>query len=295
MFYNISQSRLNPNTNAGRNIVSLPLEYFKILKSYEEANDIHTLIIESEKIARVAKPGQYMILVRSAEDTNPMSFSLIDKENGRVGITFRVIGESTREYASLKEGDNLGVQYAPCGNGFSISDDLEKVLIIGGGVGLASLTPLIDEVYSRGIESDLIAGFKTKEEAFFLDRLSKKASLHITTDDGSFEQKGTVLVALKNLDLTNYQYYYCVGREEMMYAVLHFLSQFNLEGQFSLERYIKCGLGVCGSCAINGLLVCQDGPVFTSQTLRGLNDFGKVKLDLSAVKIPIGQPYSKPM
>ena len=79
----------------------------------------------------------------------------------------------------------------------------------------------------------------------------------------------------------------------MMYEVFQFIELCGLDGEFSLERYMKCGMGGCCSCAINGYLVCQDGPVFSSEQLREIEDFGKRKLDLSAVSIPLDKPYSK--
>ena len=285
-------------TNSYRNVVAQPLERFDVIESQEEIGGIHTLVIESKKLAQVAKPGQYMILIRPMEDINPMSFSLIDRIKNRIGITFRVVGESTKEYASLKIGDELAIQLAPCGNNYTLPSEKQKILCVGGGVGIANLAPLVDRAYELGAHIDFIAGFKTKDEAFFLDRFGDKSnSLIVTTDDGSFGQKGDVLTALKRLKQESglgYDRVYSCGKEEMMYAVFQFIESYGLGGEFSLERFMKCGMGICCSCAIDSYLVCQDGPIFSSKQLRKMGDFGKRKLDLSAVSIPINQPYSTP-
>lgn len=287
----------NKNTNSYKNVVSRPLERFNIVESREEAMNIHSLVIESEEIAQAAEPGQYMILIRPMEDINPMSFSLVDRSENCVGITFKVVGESTKEYASLDIGDELAVQLAPCGNSYSLPKKEQKILCVGGGMGIANLAPLVDKAYEVGAYIDFIAGFKTKDEAFFLDRLHDKSNnLIVTTDDGSFSQKGNVLTALKKLkreSKLNYDKIYSCGKEEMMYGVFQFIELCGIDGEFSLERFMKCGMGVCGSCAIDSYLVCQDGTVFSSEQLRKIKDFGKRKLDLSAVPIPISQPYSK--
>jgi dihydroorotate dehydrogenase electron transfer subunit len=273
------------------NVVSTPYESFEIVESLYEAKNVKTLVIKSKKIAQAAKPGQYMILIRPIFDTNPMSFSLIDKENNLVGITFKIVGESTKEYAKLKKGDELLIQFAPRGKGFSLPNKRRRILCLGGGVGIATLAPLIDEAYSKGMEIDCIAGFKTRDEIIFQDRLKKRTNLLITTDDGSFGRKGTAVSALKNYKI-DYDYVYCCGPEEMMYKVFQFTEKHRINAQFSLERYIKCGVGLCGSCCIDGYRVCSDGPVFRSKQLEECKEFGKYKRDLSGRKIPIWKSYS---
>jgi dihydroorotate dehydrogenase electron transfer subunit len=272
------------------NVISAGGEYFEIADSLYEAKNVKTLIIKSKKLAQAAKPGQYMVLMRPMLDINPMSFSSIDKENGLVGITFKVVGKSTQKYAKLKKGDKLLVQYAPRGNGFSLSG--RKILCVGGGVGVAALVPLIDEAYSKGIEIDCISGFKMHDEIIFQEKLSEKTNLCITTEDGSFGRKGTVLSAFKNYK-PDYDYVYCCGPEEMMYKVFQFTEKYGMNAQFSLERYIRCGVGLCGFCCVDGYRVCSDGPIFSSKQLRRMKEFGKYKMDLDGRKIPIEQPYSK--
>jgi dihydroorotate dehydrogenase electron transfer subunit len=290
---------LSKKINSQRNVILSPLEHFSVIESREEAKDIHSLVIESKKIAEASRSGQYMMLIRPMYDTNPMSFSLIDRNENRVGITFKVLGESTKEYASLEVGDKLAVQLAPCGNSYSLPDKEQKILCVGGGVGIANLLPLVNEIHETGAYVDFIAGFKTQSEAFFLDILNDRVnSLIVTTNDGSFCQKGDVLTALNQLKHKSgnklvYDKVYSCGKELMMYKVFQFIEAYGLEGEFSLERFVRCGRGVCGNCAIDGYLVCQDGPIFSSKQLRGIKDFGKRKLDLSAISIPINQPYSK--
>ena len=272
------------------NVVSTPFEHFEIVEVHKEAKNIKTLVIESEKIAKTAKPGQYMVLIRPMYDINPMSFSLIDRDKNLVGTTFRVVGDSTQEYAELRKNDKLPIQFAPRGNGFSLRGD--RILCIGGGIGIGPLASLIDEAYSRDIKIDCIAGFGTRDEVIFQNRLSEKTKLYVTTDDGTLGQKGTVLSVLDRLKL-DYDSVYSCGPEIMMYKVFQHTEKYGLDAQFSLERYIRCGVGLCGSCVIDDLRICSDGPIFSSDQLRNSKDFGKHKKDLDMRTIPIEQQYSK--
>jgi dihydroorotate dehydrogenase electron transfer subunit len=108
------------------------------------------------------------------------------------------------------------------------------------------------------------------------------------TEDGSFGTRGLIVEALRSeLEKNGYDHIVTCGRELMMKKVLELADKYEIDCQLSLERYIKCGRGICGHCAINGYLVCKDGPVFSGDVVRGIRDFGKIQLDESGAPVEL--------
>ena len=107
----------------------------------------------------------------------------------------------------------------------------------------------------------------------------------ITTDDGSRGRKGTVMVEVEELIEKGFDCVYACGPEKMMEALAKLCKKQDVPCQVSVERYMKCGVGVCGSCAIDGKLTCVDGPVFTGEEALAFKEFGKTHRDASGKKI----------
>jgi len=251
-------------------------EMVKILGIRVETPTVKTLILD-KKIQ--AKPGQFAMLWIPNVDEKPFSFS---KLNGNLEITVKEVGPFTQKLFSLGKGDLVGIR-GPYGNGyFRIKG--EKICVIAGGVGLAPLMPLIDEILKRKIELTLIHGASTKKELLWMDRLkSGKIDLILATDDGTCGEKGSVCDIFENLvKRKRFDQIYTCGPESMMKRVADISLKEKIPCQLSLERYMKCGLGICGQCCIDplGLRVCKDGPVFTAKELRG-TEFGKYKRNAS--------------
>jgi dihydroorotate dehydrogenase electron transfer subunit len=123
-----------------------------------------------------------------------------------------------------------------------------------------------------------VLGAQTRETLLFRAELEEKLNnnLYITTGDGSCGKKGLVTDTLKKLvDAETPDCVFGCGPETMMKAVLGLCEKKQTECQLSLERYMRCAIGICGQCAINGMLVCKDGPVFNSKQLAKMAEFGK--------------------
>ncbi len=230
-----------------------------------------------------AVPGQFVMVWVPGVDEFPMSVSYPGED---FGITYQVIGEGTRALAKLNKGDLVGIR-GPYGYGFKISG--RKILFVAGGLGMAPLGPLLDVAKSKRAAVDLVLGARTKEELLFEKRAkSSGAQVFITTDDGSRGEKGFAsALAAKLLDKEKYNCVYTCGPEKMISKVVDAASRRKIPVQASLERIMKCGIGICDSCALDGMHVCKDGPVFTSQQLRKVEDFGRTKLDPAGRKVPI--------
>ncbi len=221
-----------------------------------ETPSIRTFVFDREIAAR---PGQFVMVWVPGVDEIPMALS------SPSSITVLEVGDATAALFAMHEGDRIGVR-GPYGNGFTVSG---RTLAIGGGVGASPLLPLV----AAGQADTFILGARTASELLFADRLQEAATLMTATDDGTAGHHGFVTQLISRVDLADFNHICVCGPEVMMAAVLAILDREGCaeRGQFSLHRYMKCGVGLCGSCCTDphGLRVCRDGPVFSGDVLLG--------------------------
>lgn len=251
-----------------------------ILEIVEETPTIRTFRLDTSDWLR-GRPGQYLMVWVRGVDEVPMTLSYDD------AITVQKVGDATEAMFDLKVGDSIGIR-GPYGNGWELVGD--DILLISGGVGSAPLAPLAEKAAATGVKVTTLAGYRTKDEVHFEDRYRKAGETIVTTDDGTYGQKGFVTGLMTNMNLSKYSQIYCCGPEKMMYRVLSILDGQKLAScaQFSIQRYLKCGIGVCGSCCLDpdGLRVCRDGPVFTGDVLLKA-EFGKYARDASGRRMTL--------
>jgi dihydroorotate dehydrogenase electron transfer subunit len=244
-----------------------------ITEIVEETPSVRTLYF-SEPLA--FRAGQFVMVWVPGVDEVPMALS------SSCSITVQKVGEATAALCSLQEGDLLGVR-GPFGNGFP---DEGRILAIAGGVGAAPLRPL---VMGGGVDTFLL-GARSADELLFSNELPGATRLLLATDDGSAGYHGFVTDLLTREDPAGYDRICVCGPERMMHAVLCALDRLGIAGRgfFSLHRYMKCGIGLCGSCCIDpdGLRVCRDGPVFSGDLLLG-SEFGRYCRDASGRRRPV--------
>ena len=218
-------------------------------------------------------PGQFVMVWVPGVDEIPMALS---SENS---ITVQNVGDATDALFRLKPGAGIGIR-GPFGNGFTKA---EKILGIAGGVGAAPLLPLA----RADCVMTLLLGARTETELLFVDQLDECTDVLIATDDGSMGLQGFVTLLMDDLNLGAYDRIAVCGPEVMMRAVLAKVEEKGIahKTEFSLHRYMKCGVGVCGSCCIDpsGLRVCRDGPVFSGDKLLK-SEFGHYMRDASGRK-----------
>jgi dihydroorotate dehydrogenase electron transfer subunit len=215
-------------------------------------------------------------------DEVPMSVSSIKQDVK--GITFRNIGDATQALYRLRKGDQIGVR-GPYGNGFTLTG--KRPLFVGGGTGIGMLAPLVEQARRKKLKSTVILGVKTKDELFFEDRFQQiGATVLVSTDDGSVGYQGFASELAKDIiKKERIDAVYTCGPEQMMRSLLSFCK--TILFQASLERYMKCAIGICGQCCIGrGLRVCVDGPIFDGTTLKKVQDFGVYRRDAAGRKIP---------
>jgi dihydroorotate dehydrogenase electron transfer subunit len=245
----------------------------EITETVDESPTVRTLYF-AEPIA--LRAGQFVMIWVPGIDEVPMALS------SARSITVQKVGEATAALCNLQPGDLIGVR-GPFGNGFP---DDGRILAIAGGVGAAPLRPLI----MAGRVDTLLFGARSAGELLFLQEFASAARVISATDDGSAGHHGFVTDLITAENPVAYDRICVCGPERMMHAVLCALDQLEIAGRgfFSLHRYMKCGIGLCGSCCIDpdGLRVCRDGPVFPGDVLLR-SEFGRYCRDASGRKRPV--------
>jgi dihydroorotate dehydrogenase electron transfer subunit len=269
--------------------VTMKMNILEIEDIVKENEIVKSFYFTDEDISK-AEPAQFVMLwiphVVSGKvdfdvpDQIPMSISSVDKK--RFSLTVRKYGLTTGELFKYKTGDKVGMT-GPRGRGFNVTGD--RVLCVAGGIGVAPLLLLVQKLQKREIH--FILGATTKNELLLQEKLENLCtSVCITTDDGSCGQKGFACDPVEDfIDEYTIDQIYCCGPEIMMYKILEISLKKNVPAQFSLERYMYCGLGLCGHCTLDGYLVCKDGPVFTSEELKTVEDFGVKMVDETGRKV----------
>ncbi|UUX92698.1 dihydroorotate dehydrogenase electron transfer subunit [Methanoplanus endosymbiosus] len=269
-----------------REIASVPV---RITEIRDETPTIKTFEFDG---CFSSKAGQFCMVWIPGVDEVPMGFS------SPSSITVQKVGEATEALFSLDVGDTIGIK-GPLGNGYTPRG---RVLAIAGGVGAAPLRPLALE----GLADTFILGARTAGEIVYKDELGSMTDLHISTDDGTFGHHGFVTDLLSGVDYgkgkddikgqskvgvnpEDYDTICVCGPEIMMKNVLKILDGLGAadRAQFSLVRYMKCGVGICGSCCLDdgGLRVCRDGPVFSGTDLLKSSEFGNYSRDATGRRV----------
>ena len=226
------------------------------------------------------RPGQFIMLWIPGVDEKPYTISFYSKE--QFGITIEEKGIFSKKAIRLNTGDLIGIR-GPFGNGFDIRFSSNTVAVAGG-CGIASLATLVEKPDQDII---LIQGARSKELILYPYRFKKPPLF--CTDDGSHGIKGFVtdvleqqIILNKKLDMV-----YACGPEIMMYNVFKICQKYDIDCQVSLERFMRCGFGVCGACVCDNQIVCKDGPVFDLKKLEHMKDFNTKALLKSGREIEL--------
>lgn len=252
-----------------------------------ETPTVKTLLFK-DILSSKAKPGQFLMVWIPGVEELPMSIMITNKE-GYAAITVKKYGVGSTSLFQKTKGDVIGLR-GPYGNYFTVSKKQKRVILIGGGTGLVPLMRLSVQLNKMKISCTLIIGARSKQEVLFYN-LAKQIlqntehRLMVTTEDGSFGIKGYPTDALvKILDHDKFDMAYTCGPELMMKKIYDISTSYGIPLQASLERYMKCGVGICASCCINDKLVCMDGTVFNNNELKMMTDFGVIYRNKSGIK-----------
>jgi len=268
-------------------IASNQLRTTRIKDVETESPTVKTFTFKDRLCAK-AKPGQFVMLWIPGLDEIPLS--VLDAGiGGLVSVAVKRVGEATSVLHGIAAGDVLSVR-GPFGNSFSLGKG--KALMVAGGTGTAPLLFLARKLVSGKGEPAFLVGAKTKEELLFLDELERlcgKENVVATTEDGSCGVRGLCTAPFEELlaKMKPNMVYAC-GPERMILKAFELAEARSVGFEASLERLMRCAIGLCGSCVVGRYRVCRDGPVFTGEQLREVRDeFGKSKLDFDGRRIPI--------
>jgi dihydroorotate dehydrogenase electron transfer subunit len=215
------------------------------------------------------RPGQFIMIWYPGIDEKP--FSIAGCNNSNITITVRAKGSFSRKITDLNVGDYIYLR-GPYGKGYKLRDNC---CFIGGGVGIASLASLM-QLYPN---APVLYGENCSNLRIYKEQLS---NISFYTIDGSEGIKGFPTDGLKNAILeNNIKMIYSCGPELMLHKVVTICNEMKIDCQASIERYMKCAIGVCGTCVCGGERVCVEGPVIDGKKLIHNYDFGSRHLDKS--------------
>lgn len=231
----------------------------------EETPTVKTFTVFDPPGAK-ANPGQFIMVW--VPDSGEIPLAVSGVRGDRIEFTVKKRGETTTRLHEFSVEEKIGIR-GPYGNGFS---ELEgKSLLVGGGYGIAPLRYLYRSS-SNLARLTVLEGASTGDELLFTEEIQPET---VTTEDGSRGYSGKVTEPMKKLlGEENFDKVYAAGPERMLREVFDLCRKDNLYLEASLERIMKCGIGLCGSCLIDGFRVCQEGPVVDSEKLAELDEFG---------------------
>jgi len=224
--------------------------------------------VVSPDIAEKVKPGQFVVLMVSPEGERiPLTVVDTNRQKGTISLIFQEAGLTTKLLGRLKEGDSLYALAGPLGHPTEIKN-YDKVILVGGGVGIAEIYPVARAFKQAGNQVTTILGARTKE-LLILEEELKAASdkFYITTDDGSYGKKGfTTDVLSELLKEDKYGLVYAVGPIPMMQKVAQATQNFKVKTIVSLNALMVDATGMCGCCRVDvggeTKFSCVDGPEF---------------------------------
>ena len=225
--------------------------------------------IHAPLVAKRCEPGQFIIFsIDEQGERVPLTIADYDRASDSVTIIFQAIGASTIALSKLNQGDFISDFAGPLGNASKLEGH-KNGAIIGGGVGGAIAYPQAKKLFCMGCKVDLIAGFRSKDIVMLEDEMRANSTrLFITTDDGSYGEKGLVTDKLKALIESGEKYdeVIAIGPVIMMKFVTLTAKAYGIPVTVSLNPIMVDGTGMCGGCRVTvggeTKFACVDGPEF---------------------------------
>lgn len=252
------------------------IQNLKVISNLQLNDDHHILQLEAPEQLETINPGQFANLLVSNSSSvflrRPFSIYAVDYHQNTISVLIKVIGEGTRILSQSAVGTLINSMY-PLGNCFTIPTETEKVLLVGGGSGVASLMSLAQLLSQNQNDVSILMGARSAADLVELDHYSRYGSVFTTTEDGTHGVKGYVtnhpILGEQSAQFTRI---YSCGPEPMMKAVAARARLNSVNCEVSLENTMACGFGVCLCCITETIqghkCVCTDGPVFNINQLR---------------------------
>jgi dihydroorotate dehydrogenase electron transfer subunit len=219
-------------------------------------------------------PGQFVQAhVKGSPDTflrRPFSVHDVNYQTNSLKLLIQIAGKGSKTLSLLQKGDYLNLIF-PLGNSFSLPQKSDKILLIGGGCGVAPLLFLAKYLKSNSCEFDILLGFRNKDRILESGEYKKLGNVYITTEDDSEGEKGFVTDHTVMQEKI-YTRIYCCGPDAMMKAIAKYSKDHQVNCEVSLENLMACGIGVCLCCVVDtvsgNVCCCTEGPVFNINNLK---------------------------
>lgn len=269
--------------HGGKEKISLPI-LLPIKKVVKESPRVNTYYFDAYLDSL---PGQFIMLWVPGTGERPVA---VYEDNKGFKISVAKVGTVSNALHTLKAGDKIGVR-GPYGQPFTVPEKKGDLVMVAGGYGIVPLAFLAVEAKQQGYSPIILNGARTGKEALYQEFIKQeKIPMLIATDDGSQGRKGFVhelLLEYLSKHKKPERVYTC-GPEVMEYHVAKVCWKEKIPFEVSVERYMKCGIGVCGSCSVDdtGWRMCMEGPVVDGEQLKKITEFGKYH------RGPSGMPHS---
>lgn len=252
------------------------MQMYKIVEKRNLAPQIYLMDVEAPRVAKSAKPGQFVIVKMNEKGERiPLTVCDYNEEKGTVTIVFQALGQSTIDMAGYEVGDYFTDFAGPLGEASEfIYEDIEelkqqRLVFVAGGVGAAPVYPQVKWLQQQGVQVDVIIGARSKDFVILEEEMKALgAQVYVTTDDGSSGRKGLVTDVLKSLvdGGANYDHVIAIGPMVMMKFVSKLTAGYDIKTTISLNPIMVDGTGMCGACRVSVgdeiKFACVDGPEF---------------------------------
>ncbi|MBI5408555.1 MAG: sulfide/dihydroorotate dehydrogenase-like FAD/NAD-binding protein [Nitrospirae bacterium] len=264
---------------------------FQILDKNKIATLVYEMVVGAPYIAGHAKAGNFVVLrLHERGERIPLTIADVDRREGTITLLFQKIGKTTVELSLLNPGDSIKDVVGPLGHPTPI-EKYGHCVLVGGGIGSATLYPILKALKDAGNKITVILGARTKELLVWEDKFGERADVTlITTDDGSSGRKGLVTEVLKEvIEREPVNIVIAVGPIRMMKAVSELTKPYGVKTIVSLNPIMVEGTGMCGACRVNiggkTRFACADGPEFDAHEV----DFKELESRLNFYKDEEGQ------
>ena len=216
-------------------------EQAKVVRQEILQDGIYSLILETDKIAEEARPGQFISLyTHDGSKLLPRPISICEVDGNTLRLVYRVVGFGTGEFSGYTRGDTVKI-IGPLGNGFTIKD--RKPVLVAGGIGVPPMLELAKGIHAiyPDMKITAVLGYRDSN-TFLVDDIKKYADVIIATDDGSLGVHGNVIDAIKQ-NKVEAQIFYACGPTPMLRGLKAYAQENDIEAQLSLEEKMACGIG----------------------------------------------------